>query len=69
MSYCPLNAGQYGLQSCQERHCTLSDANGNCLVKKYLEVSIEEKEFMLAAKKKKLNEQKEKDLNATRMLN
>lgn len=69
MNYCPLNASQYGPQSCRERHCTLSDANGNCLVKRYLEVSIEEKEFMLAAKQRELEEQKEKVLNATKVLN
>lgn len=69
MIYCPLNAGEYGVDVCQGRNCALSDGNGKCLIKKYLEVSIEEKEFTLAAKKRELDEQKEKYLNATKILN
>lgn len=69
MSYCPFNGSSYGVHSCTGRDCKLSDKEGNCLAKKYLEVSIEEKEFTLAAKKRELDEQKEKYLNATKILN
>ena len=68
MAYCPLNASSYGVHNCTGRDCKLSDKEGNCLAKKYLEVSIEEKEFALAAKKRELDEQREKYLNATKIL-
>lgn len=66
---CPLGLIARGAYSCQGKQCVLSDPAGNCLVKKYLETSIEEKDFALAEKKQKLDEQREKYLNATKMLN
>jgi hypothetical protein len=69
MSYCPFIGGSNGAYRCLGRDCSLSDSVGNCLIKKYLETSIEEKDFTLAAKKRELDEQKEKYLNATKILN
>lgn len=66
---CPLGLIARGAYSCQGKNCAFSDSVGDCLIKKYLEVSLEEKEFTLAAKKRELDEQKEKYLNATKILN
>lgn len=57
MAYCPLNAGEYGVDQCHGRDCKLSDKKGNCLVRKALETFIETQEFELAVKKRKVDEE------------